>query len=335
MIPAHFKNISMWPLVMHHCKSCGYETPVAYTASVFSEPQYCNHCDSASIGVSIRAESELVKMQAADMRQQDELAGLFARTMTFSNPTPPPEEKQQPKPPSEEPRKIYASMHYVPPTSFSLQTPQSSPEPETRPLSDNEIAEMLVQNGIDPHSLFPSQVSLFRNAEADQRNRLMELWRISPPNLGAYDIAKEQATWLETTLQREEEVARLKYERAVIEAQGIGSPHDAIAAVDQISRPASAPEARSPPATSGFGASTAEPYMTTGYEMLAQREYDRSEGLYSESATYRQATDPAYRGGGNWNKNMQDMENSYGAYAAAREQSGMASLNGLDEDMVM
>src|ERR1700749_3363819 len=111
-------------------------------------------------------------MQAADMQQQDELAGLFARTMTFSNPTPPPEETQQPRPPAEEPKKIYASMHYVPPTAFSHQTPQASPEPEPRPLSDNEIAEMLVQHGVDPHSLFPSQVCLFRNADSDQRNRL-------------------------------------------------------------------------------------------------------------------------------------------------------------------
>jgi hypothetical protein len=296
-------------------------------------------CGASSVGVTIRTEQELARMQATDIQQQDELAGLFARTMTFSNPTPPPEAKQQPAAPTEEPRRIYASMHYVPPTSFSQTTPQASPEPEVRPLSDNEIAEMLVRNSIDPHTLFPSQVSLFRGADLDQRLRLLELWRISPPNLGSYDLAKEQATWLETTLQREEEVARLRYERAVIEAQGIGSPHNTLAAVEEISRPSSAPEVRSRPPTSGFGAPTAEPYMMTGYELLAQREYERSAGgntVLAESTRYNQATDPAYRGSGGYGKGIQDMENSYGAFEAMREQgSGMANLNGLDEEMVM
>jgi hypothetical protein len=201
---------------------------------------------------------------------------------------------------------------------------------------------MLVRNSIDPHTLFPSQVSLFRGADPDQRLRLLELWRISPPNLGSYDIAKEQATWLETTLQREEEMARLRYERAVMEAQGIGSPHDdaAAAAVEEISRPSSAPEARNRPPTSGFSAlNTAEPYMMSGYELLAQREYEKSGAsttVLTESTRYNQATDPVYRASGSWDKGVQDMENRYGAFEAMRDQgTGMASLNGLDEEMVM
>ena len=269
------------------------------------------------------------------MAQSDELAGLFARTMTFSNPTPPPEEPTmkpehfQPslQPAFEERKQVYASTHYIPPTSFNAQsTPQATPEPEPRPLSDNEIAAVLVQHQIDPHTLFPSQVSLFRNADDEQRQRLLELWRISPPNLGAYDIAKEQATWLETTLAREEEVARLRYERAVLEAQGIGSPHNA----QEISRPSSAPAA-STTSTSN----NAEPYMMSGYEMLAQREYERS--ALAETSRYNQATDPVYaqqRTGGGWKQGLQDMENNYGAFAAQRENGGM-SMNGLDEEMVM
>ncbi len=297
-----------------------------------------SQCGAASSGVIIRSDSELANMQATDMQQTDELVGLFARTMTFSNPTPPPEEKQQPHAPLEETRKVYASMHYIPPTSFSHSTPQASPEPEVRPLSDNEIAELLVRHGVDPHTLFPSEVALFRGADPDQQQRLLELWRISPPNLGSYDIAKEEATWLETTLQRDEEMARLRYEKAVIEAQGIGSPHNAPATVDQISRPSSAPEARSRPATSGFNAPSAEPYMMSGYELLAQGEYERSNtsnSVLAESTRYNQATDPVYAGGG-FDKGIQDMENSYGAFAAIREQgTGMASMNGLDEEMVM
>jgi hypothetical protein len=218
----------------------------------------------------------------------------------------------------EEPKRVYASTHYVPPTSFVQSTPQASPEPEARSLSDNDIATLLVQHGIDPHTLFPSQVSLFRNADVEQQQRLLELWRISPPNLGAYDIAKEQASWLETTMAREEEVARLRYERAVIEAQGIGSPHQ-----QEISRPSSAPAGST---TTG----NAEPYMMSGYELLAQREYERSAG--AQNGGYNQATDPVYN---NQQGGIESMENGYGAFAAQRENQGMASLNGLDEEMVM
>jgi len=234
------------------------------------------------------------------------------------------------QPAFEERKPVYASTHYIPPTSFHANaTPQATPEPEPRPLSDNEIAAVLIQHSIDPHTLFPSQVALFRNADDEQRQRLLELWRISPPNLGAYDIAKEQATWLETTLAREEEVARLRYERAVLEAQGIGSPHN------EISRPSSAPAATN----TSTGTNTngnAEPYMMSGYELLAQREYERS--ALAETSRYNQATDPVYASQqqvGGWKQGgLQDMENNYGAFAAQRENGGM-SMNGLDDEMMM
>lgn len=78
--------------------------------------------------------------------------------------------------------------------------------------------------------------------------------------------------------------------------------------------------------------------MMSGYELLAQREYEKSaNGPLAESTRYNQATDPVYNTSQGWDKGIQDMENSYGAFAAARENQGrgMASMNGLDEDMVM
>lgn len=290
--------------------------------------------------------------------QQDELAGLFARTMTFSNPTPPPDEQQNFQKPSEpEPQPaVYASSHYVPnvqprhsvPVRFHS-TPQASPEPEPVPqptytpivhfLSDSEIVEILNRNSIDPQTLFPSQVNLFRNADNDQRLRLLELWRISPPNLGHYDLAKEQATWLETTLTQEEQMARLRYERLMTERQFGNKIQQrqqedhgmSLEVIQDIERPASAPESRGRSSHGG-----AEPYMTSGYELLAQREYERSsaDAALKESTRYNQSTDPAYRGSGTWTKSVEDMENRYGAY----EQSCVGptvALNGLDEDMVM
>jgi len=281
--------------------------------------------------------------------QQEELAGLFARTMTFSSPTPPPDERQTPPKPAElelQPQvAVYASTHYIPNPRHTLpirfhSTPQASPEPEpapaplqplVQPLSDSEIVEILNRNSIDPHSLFPSQVALFRNADNDQRLRLLELWRISPPNLGSYDLAQEQATWLQTTLQQEEQLARIRYERQQAERTFVTKPQDQGLSVSvEPERPASAP---------GRTSAHAEPYMTNGYELLAQREYERSDAALRESTRYNQSTDPAYRGSGTWDKSVEDMENRYGAYEQYVQRSNDAppqlALNGLDEDMVM
>lgn len=91
----------------------------------------------------------------------------------------------------------------------------------------------------------------------------------------------------------------------------------------EISRPSSAPAATHV---------AAEPYMTSGYEALAAREYERG-GAVEQSTRYERATDPVYAFHGDWRQNVQQMENGYGAFEAQR--SGMGQLNGLDEEMVM
>jgi hypothetical protein len=170
---------------------------------------------------------------------------------------------------------------------------------------------MLVQNGVDPNTLFPSQVHLLRHADPEQRLRLLELWRISPPNLGAYDLAKEQQSWLDTNLQKEEEMARLRYERMMAERSlGRGNSstdlaaqqtQEVVAEVEHPERPASAPESRS----------SAEPYILSCYEMLSKREYDESVSPLRESTRYNQATDPVFRGPESWQQKsgQEELEN--------------------------
>ncbi|KAE9984260.1 hypothetical protein EG328_008936 [Venturia inaequalis] len=272
--------------------------------------------------------------------QQDELAGLFARNMNFSNPTPPPEQQQQviQKMSEPAPHIIYASSHYVPNPQPRHNEP--SPEPEPAPcqpvvhfLSDSEIRDILNRNSINPDTLFLSQVNLLRNAGDDQRLRLLELWHISPPNIGHYDLVKEQASWTETTLNQEEQMARLRYERMMAERQ-FGNKIQQRQVEDQsmslevaqgIERPASAPESRG---RSSHG-SGAEPYMTSGYELLAQREYERStaDPASNESTQYSQATDPVYRASGTWDKSLENMANRYGAY----EQSCVGAFSMVDD----
>jgi hypothetical protein len=87
-----------------------------------------------------------------------------------------------------------------------------------------------------------------------------------------------------------------------------------------------------------------EPYIVSGYDMLAQRDYEESAQSATDhlqdSTRYNQATDPVYNNansnGGLWEKNvgsLLDMENKYGAFAHARDYD-MRPVCG-DEEMVM
>jgi len=91
-----------------------------------------------------------------------------------------------------------------------------------------------------------------------------------------------------------------------------------------------------------------EPYMASGYEYLARREYEASaqqqqpvQNVYSHFGsavgghTYNQATDPVYNiipnSGPEWEQRQQQaMENQYGAF----QQGGHAGMTG-DDDMDM
>lgn len=90
----------------------------------------------------------------------------------------------------------------------------------------------------------------------------------------------------------------------------------------------------------------AEPYMQSGYEALAQREYEastRPKDIYSHfgtsvgGPTYKSATDPVYSNvGGDWDALLQQrqmaMENQYGAFA---EQFHHDMVGGHQEDAEM
>ncbi|QDS67426.1 hypothetical protein FKW77_000232 [Venturia effusa] len=280
--------------------------------------------------------------------QQDELAGLFARSMTFSNPTPPPEQQQQQafqRSTDPAPQIIYASSHYVPNPRPRHSEPSPEPElvlyqPVAYFLSDSDIRDILSRNSIDPDTLYLSQVDLFRKAGDDQRLRLLELWRISPPNIGHYDLAQEQASWKETTLNQEEQMARVRYDRMMAERQfgnkiqqrQVEDRGMSLDVAREIERPASAPESRW---RSSHG-SGAEPYMTSGYELLAQCEYEKStaDPVSNDLIPYTQSSDPIYRGPGPWDTTFQDVATRYGAC----EQSCVgapSTFNGLNEDMEM
>lgn len=120
--------------------------------------------------------------------QQDELAQLFAANMHLSQNATQQVQQQQPEPVQQQEQEapkaiVYASSHYT--HSHHVIPTRSASEPPARThIEMSELATILLRNSINPEQLFPSQVDLFQNADDDQRLRLLELWRISPPSGG-------------------------------------------------------------------------------------------------------------------------------------------------------
>ncbi|ENH99216.1 hypothetical protein COCC4DRAFT_181516 [Bipolaris maydis ATCC 48331] len=315
-------------MLLHHC-SCSYDTPVSFSPFAFSQNISCSHCGVISTGINVQPKAE----QDANM-QQDELTRLFSANMTLSQThVQPPllQPVQQPEPEPAPKNIVYASQHYTHSHHVPLRS-ASEPSLKTQ-INESDLEAVLLRNSIDPSLLFPSQIDLFKNADDDQRLRLLELWRISPPSgrqghpAGTdYNMSRQLYDWPPTSLAQEEAMAKLRYERQQAE--------------DAAQRNAMQQQQQQQESEQAMAAASAEPYMSSGYEMMAMREYEesaRAQQALKEANRYNQATDPVYNtGNGLWQKHVGsviDMENNYGAYAFAREY-GLRGGYG-DEEMVM
>ncbi|OJD09979.1 hypothetical protein ACJ73_09991, partial [Blastomyces percursus] len=189
--------------------------------------------------------------------------------------------------------------------------------------------EMLFQHNVDPTALFPSQLTLFAQADMDQKSRLIELWQIS--RLSAGKGNQMSSSSLPTNMHF--------------------SAQDAMATdVDTQVR-----NTRSATGVDHHQHEHAEPYVMSGYEALAQREYNASAArdTYRQAFTeasqssiavattaeapslssYKPAIDPVYKGHDWWGHYdqhgqqqghgqgaseaellLQPMENQYGAF---------------------
>lgn len=109
----------------------------------------------------------------------------------------------------------FISTHY---TGTAYMRPDTTSEPSRSPpppyheaLMPEAMYETLRQHSIDPSALLPNQIHLFQNADNEQRMRLLELWRIAPPSYPLEDHMN--GTWSSTTVEREEALARERYEQ--------------------------------------------------------------------------------------------------------------------------
>jgi hypothetical protein len=264
------------------------------------------------------------------MATQEELSALFSRNLSFQPapaPLPPAPIHQTTKP--EEAITYSITQHYHHSSHVAAQRPASTSA--TDALTTEII---LARHGVDVASLFPSQIELFKSADAGQQMRLVELWRISPPNYGGHALANDLGSWPSTSFAQEETMAQLRYERQMMEERA--ARHDAGDDVMSDGEQSNAPLTPIQHGGDGRGLTAApEPYMASGYEALAAREYELSaqqpaKDAYSHFGTtiggapaptaYTTATDPVYASSSNgWaTRSAQEqraaMEDAYGGF---------------------
>ncbi|KAI1142649.1 hypothetical protein F5Y05DRAFT_125795 [Hypoxylon sp. FL0543] len=257
-----------------------------------------------------------------DVQTSEDLAAMFSRNLTLQ-PQPVHVPQEMPKPQEPEPQITYSiSQHYhhsahlvhqdTPPVEH--QRPSSEP-PQTQEPSAESI---LNKHGINHGALSAAQLQLFKTADDSQKLRLIQLWQICPPTNTQDNSA---VAWTSTTVEQEELLAQLRYERRLAEEE-------------QTNTVMSMDGTPLTPVQTGDGRwvamSDVEPYMMSGYEALARREYEESarqqyqeemsipKDCYSHfgtavgGPTYRPATDPVYDN--DWMRQQQSMENQYGAF---------------------
>jgi hypothetical protein len=268
-----------------------------------------------------------------NMQAQEDLAALFSKNLIL-------EPVQTPK---NEPKIVYVSQHYNHSAHAAAQ-PQPSPRPASEPpqAEHTAVEAVLRDNGVDPTVLSVSQLQLFKTSEEHQQLRLIELWRAAPPT-NSND--NPTLAWSFTTLEQEETLSRMRYEmRQRAQMSGVSLSLDGTPLT---------------PIQTGDGRWIAtqnqhymEPYMASGYEEMARREYEDSvRKAYLSEATmdsgsakpayqplgtavgapdYNRATDPVYNNtnmagssssgtsGIDWALQAQ-MENQYGRMMQLRE----------------
>lgn len=179
-------------------------------------------------------------------------------------------------------------------------TPQVSPQPgpityitqhyhhSAHQPRERQASDVLDEAGVNASTLLPSQIVLFKNADDEQKQRLVELWKIAPPTPGKQLPPSANGNWPQTSMELEEEAARIRWEAMVR---------------DRLKNLCALP---------GYDAQhAAEPYMTGLYEQVAnpQKEAQPAED------EYKRCKDPVYNHSRQWWQvgiDTEPMEHQYG-----------------------
>jgi len=230
---------------------------------------------------------------------QDDLADLMARHMHLGSMQIPSHDVSMPPTPQVVPQPTpiaYISQHYH----------HSSHQVPAGQESEGMSASTILRNaGVSTDALLPSQLQLFKNAQPDQQNRLIELWKIAPVTYGGQLVPGHMSNWPQTSMEMEEEAARQRWEKQELE---------------RLRNLSVLPSGQALPMD-------AEPYMDEVYT-------PNTNGITAQQE-YRPATDPVYSREKEWwhmEAEQQPMEHQYGMLEQMRMMSGFC---GVSEDHMM
>ncbi|KAI1259304.1 hypothetical protein F5Y18DRAFT_312595 [Xylariaceae sp. FL1019] len=265
-----------------------------------------------------------------DAQASEELAALLSRNLTFQ-PQSQVTQQQLSEQAQPEPITYSISQHYHHSAHVIHHEPvaevprPSSEPPQTQYPSNEQVRQVLAQYGVAYTGLTTNQLDLFKTADTPQQLRLIELWRICPPTNPQSHVTVDS---INTSVEQEERLAQLRYEQQVAAEE---AKRNSIISLDGT--PLTPVQT-----TEGHWVHTSdpEPYMASGYEMMARREYEesarrqlaedwpQSKSLNDLMSDYRPATDPVYQnsrpgvivsfGANNYARQQQAMEDQYGAY---------------------
>ncbi|KAK4216965.1 hypothetical protein QBC37DRAFT_67340 [Rhypophila decipiens] len=209
----------------------------------------------------------------------DDLIALLDRNLTLE----PVRSVGQVAVPGAEPKIIYASMHYNPPTAVNHLVSSPAPVPK---IDYTEVLQYLQHHTIDTSGLSDAQLELFKNVSEPQRMELLQFWGIAPPKKGA---TPEFTT---TTVEQERTLANLRWEQMQEDEAMAQLQAEASAAISQQqlesdtvmsqdSNPPLTPVSVSVQLNDSSWIQTSpvnymEPYMMSGYEEMARRSWQCS-----------------------------------------------------------
>jgi hypothetical protein len=172
--------------------------------------------------------------------------------------------------------------------------------------TDSQASSDLESVGINAAVLLPTQLALFKNADPEQRQRLVELWRIAPPTYGNQLMPGDMGNWPQTSMEKEEEAARHRWEESERE------------------------RLKNLCALPGYdNRGQAEPYIVSGYNdrpningVTALSEYTNTQQSSSE---YKRCKDPVYNSSREWWQltDEEPMEHQYGMLQAMMYGNGI------------
>ncbi|KAL8366948.1 hypothetical protein RB595_009141 [Gaeumannomyces hyphopodioides] len=243
----------------------------------------------------------LPNMQA----QQEDLATLFDRNMVLDQKVQP---AQQPPQQAQAPQITYSiTQHYNHSAHVARQQHQQAQQQNERRFSEPSQSEypaaeqILASHGVDPSSLSQAQIQLFKEADDDQKRRLVQLWSILPPANSGFNSNSNSNNNNGSALAWSTMMSLDGTAVPVPSQGGDGRWNVADESSDYMM----------------------EPYMSSGYEDLARSEYEVSSAA-GVPREYRPALDPAYRSAHSpvdWATRRRAMENQYGAFTQCRREA--------------